>query len=115
MNHNTSLKLRRTIVLGIVVATGIAIPSAGAGNANGYERALPCQPTCDQGISGVPAVLDQASGATPAASRPVVEARGGLDWADAGIGAGIAFGCTLLLGGALLVMRRSGRNRLVAR
>jgi hypothetical protein len=49
MNHNTSLKLRRTIVLGIVVATCIAIPSAGAGNANGYQRALPCQPTCDQG------------------------------------------------------------------
>jgi hypothetical protein len=50
----------------------------------------------------------------PVPSSPVVEVRGGLDWADAGIGAGIAFGGILLLGGALLVVRRSGQRHRLA-
>jgi hypothetical protein len=50
--------------------------------------------------------------AAPVASSPVVEVRGGLDWADAGIGAGIALGSILLLCGALLVRRAGQRHRL---
>ena len=50
----------------------------------------------------------------PVLASPVVEVRGGLDWADAGIGAGIAFGGILLLGGALLVVRRSAQRHRLA-
>ena len=50
----------------------------------------------------------------PVLSSPLVEIRGGLDWGDAGIGAGIAFGGILLLGGALLVVRRSGQRHRLA-
>lgn len=38
---------------------------------------------------------------------------GGFDWADAGIGAGIALGAAGLLAGSVLVVRRAGgRDRL---
>jgi hypothetical protein len=47
-------------------------------------------------------------------SSPVVEALDGFDWADAGLGAGIALGGIVLLGGALLVLRRSGRRQRLA-
>jgi hypothetical protein len=46
----------------------------------------------------------------------VLSVPGGFDWADAAVGAGIALGATALLGGALVVVRRSGqRNRLATR
>jgi hypothetical protein len=62
-------------------------------------------------VSTVPPSSVQAA---PVASSPVVEVPGGLDWADAGIGAGIAFGGILLLGGALLVVRRSTQRHRLA-
>ena len=76
------------------------------------EPALPPGAT----VEPVAASTVQPSGvqAAPARSSPVVEVRGGLDWADAGVGAGIAFGGILLLGGALLVVRRSGQRHRLA-
>jgi hypothetical protein len=81
---------------------------------------LPCQPNCDPGISDVsspgtatsevPAAMPQAVIPAPALSNPVVEIRGGFDWADAGIGAAIAFAGMLLLGSALLVLGRRGQR-----
>lgn len=41
-----------------------------------------------------------------------LDTAGGFDWADAGVGAGIALGATGLLMGSVLVVRRAGRNRL---
>jgi hypothetical protein len=67
-------------------------------------------------VEPVAASTEQPGGVqvAPVPSSPVVEVRGGLDWADAGIGAGIAFGGILLLGGGLLVIRRSGRRHRLA-
>jgi hypothetical protein len=42
-------------------------------------------------------------------SRPQVSGSGGLDWADAGIGAGAVFGLVLLGVGATLVVAHRGR------
>ena len=50
----------------------------------------------------------------PSPSGPVVVALDGFDWTDAGMGAGIALGGVLLLGGALVVFRRSGQRQRLA-
>lgn len=42
-------------------------------------------------------------------SRPQVSGSGGLDWTDAGIGAGAVFGLVLLGAGATLVVAHRGR------
>jgi hypothetical protein len=67
-------------------------------------------------VQPLPAPTEQPGGvqAAPVLPSPVVEVPGGLDWADAGIGAGIAFGGILLLGGALLVVRRSTQRHRLA-
>jgi hypothetical protein len=67
-------------------------------------------------VQPFPAPTEQPGGiqAAPVLPSPVVEVPGGLDWADAGIGAGIAFGGILLLGGALLVVRRSTQRQRLA-
>jgi hypothetical protein len=67
-------------------------------------------------VQPFPAPTEQPGGAqaAPVLPSPVVEVPGGLDWADAGIGAGIAFGGILLLGGALLVVRRSTQRHRLA-
>ncbi len=46
------------------------------------------------------------------AAIPTTGRQGGFDWADAGIGAGGAFGLALLLGGAALAVKRNRQNRL---
>jgi hypothetical protein len=129
-------------VLGLVVATAIGTASAAAASteqfvlppgatASTVQPALPpgamvepvAAPTGEfslpPGASVEPVAAPgepRAVPAVPVGSSPAVEIPGGLDWADAGIGAGIAFGGMLLLGGALalLLVRRSGqRNGLV--
>ena len=130
MNHNTPFRLRRTIVLGLVAATAIVTTSAVSAATGQFT--LPPGATADP-VSAATGQFTLPPGATvepvaaptgqpggvqvaPVLSSPVVEVPGGLDWADAGIGAGIAFGGILLLGGALLVVRRSGqRHRLATR
>jgi len=152
MNHKTPFRLRRTIVLGLVVATALVITSAAAAMIG--QPVLPLQPTLPPGATveqvaastGQPvlppgATVEQVAASTgqpvlppgstvesvaaptvepggvevaPVLSSPVVEIRSGLDWADAGIGAGIAFGGILLLGGALLVVRHSGQRHRLA-
>ena len=110
MKHNTPFRLRRTIVLGLVVATTIVTTSAVSAATGQFT--LPPGAT----VEPVAAPTGQPGGVqvAPVLSSPVVEVRGGLDWADAGIGAGIAFGGILLLGGALLVVRRSGQRHGLA-
>src|SRR3990172_597018 len=110
MNHKTPFRSRRTIVLGLVVATALVTTSAVAASAG--QPVLPPGAT----VEPVAASAGQPGGVqvAPVLSSPVVEVRGGLDWADAGIGAGIAFGGILLLGGALLVVRRSGQRHGLA-
>jgi len=128
MNHKTPFRLRRTIVLGLVVATALVTTSAVAASAG--QPVLPPgatvepvaasagQPVLPPGATAEPvaAPTGQPGGVevVPVLSSPVVEVPGGLDWADAGIGAGIAFGGILLLGGALLVVRRSGQRHGLA-
>ena len=129
MNHKTPFRLRRTIVLGLVVATALVTTSAVAASAG--QPVLPPgatvepfvasagQPVLPPGatVEPVAASAGQPGGVqvAPVLSSPVVEVRGGLDWADAGIGAGIAFGgILLLLGGALLIVRRSGQRHRLA-
>jgi hypothetical protein len=144
MNHYTPFRFRRAIVFGLVVATaaiatstaGAAIaprfvnPTAGAFAASTGQFALPPGATAEPvaasaeqfslppgatvepvAVSTVPPSSVQAA---PALPSPVVEVQGGFDWADAGVGAGIAFGGILLLGGALLVVRRSGQRHRLA-
>jgi hypothetical protein len=167
MNHNRPFRLRRTVVLGLVVATSIGTTSAAAAasteqfvlppgaspltvqpalppGAEVEQFALPpgaspstVQPALPPGGEVEPVATSTGQfarppGATaepvaaptgqpggvqgaPVQPSPVLDVTGGLNWADAGIGAGIAFGGMLLLGGALalLMVRRSGqRNRL---
>jgi hypothetical protein len=80
--------------------------------------ASPSQPVLPPGatVEPVAAATGQPGGVqvAPVSSGPVVEVGDGLDWADAGIGAGIAFGGILLLGGALLVARRSAQRHRLA-
>ena len=134
MNHKTPFRLRRTIVLGLVVATALVITSAAAAMIG--QPVLPLQPTLPPGATveqvaastgqpvlppgstvesvAAPTVEPGGVEVAPVLSSPVVEIRSGLDWADAGIGAGIAFGGILLLGGALLVVRHSGQRHRLA-
>ena len=129
MNHNTPFRLRRTIVLGLVVATAIVTTSAVSAATGQFT--LPPGATADP-VSAATGQFTLPPGATadpvaaptgqpggvqvaPVLSSPVVEVPGGLDWTDAGIGAGIAFGgILLLLGGALLMVRRSEQRQRLA-
>ena len=136
MNHNTPFRLSRTIVLGLVVATAIVttsavaastgqpphpfgltvepvaaplpdLPPAATVKAAAASPALPDLPPAATVKAAAPSTEPGSVQIAPVLASPVVEVRGGLDWADAGIGAGIAFGGILLLGGALLIVRRS--------
>lgn len=60
-----------------------------------------------------PRVPAEAIPATPAATAEPV---GGFDWADAAVGAGVALGSSVLVGGTLVAIRRHGdRGRLATR
>lgn len=49
-------------------------------------------------------------------TTPVAIAEPGFDWADAAVGAGVALGGTVLVGGTLVAIRRhGGRGRLATR
>jgi hypothetical protein len=161
MNHNTSFRLRRAIVLGLVVATAIVTRSAVAAAtefslppgatvepvAASTQFSLPPGATVEPAAASTQFSLPPGATVEPVAastqfslppgatvepvaastvepggapvasapSSPALEVRGGLDWPDAGIGAGIAFGTILLLGGALLVVRRSSQHHFVGR
>jgi hypothetical protein len=156
MNRVTPIRLKRTILLGLVVASAIGTTSAVAASQGQLSpppgataepvaasqgqfspppgaTAEPVAPSPGQfspppGAAGelvVPtggqpalsaeATVEPAAAAAQVPSSPVVEVPGGLDWADAGIGAGIAFGSILLLGGALLMRRAGLRHRLATR
>src|SRR3990170_4333235 len=96
MNHKTPFRLRRTIVLGLVVATALVTTSAAAASAG--QPVLPPgatvepvaasagQPVLPPGatVEPVAASAGQPGGVqvAPVLSSPVVEVRGGLDWAD---------------------------------
>jgi hypothetical protein len=157
MNQNTPFRFARTIVLGLVVATAVVAPAAGAAIDPRFvdptagamvaltgqpalppgatleptvtgQPALPPGATLEPTVAGQPALppgaapepivapTEQPGGAVvvPSPSGPVVEALDGFDWADAGLGAGIALGGVLLLGGALLVFRRAGQRQRLA-
>jgi hypothetical protein len=99
----------------VAASTGFALPPGATIEpvaASTGQSGLPPGAT----VEPVAASTGQPGGVqvAPVPSSPVVEVRGGLDWADAGIGAGIAFGGILLLGGALLVIRRSGQRHRLA-
>ena len=160
MNRDTTVRLRRAIVLGLVVTTAIVTTSAVAAleqpvlppgatlepaTPSAVQPALPpgatlepatpsaVQPALPPGATLEPATpsaeqpalppgatLEPATPSTgplggvqvaPVPSSPGALVQGGFDWADAGIGAGIAFGSILLVGGALLVVRGQ-RHRL---
>jgi len=140
MNHNTPIRVRRTIALGLLVAAAITPSAVAAPTEQQFSpppgaTAEPVAPSVGQ-FSPPPGATGESvapsSGQTslyprvtfdPTAVPPVkvdsvpsssvLEVPGGLDWADAGIGAGIALGSILLLGGALLV-RRSGQGHRLA-
>jgi hypothetical protein len=125
MNRNTASRLGRTILVGLVVATAIVTTAAASAMTAQFSpppgaTAEPVAPSTGQsspppGATAEPVApsTGQPSGAqdTPALNIPAIEGQGGLDWADAGVGAGIALGSILLLGGALLVVRGQ-RHRL---
>ena len=157
MRRNTPFRSRRTIVLGLVVATAVVAPAAGAAIdprfvnptvgamvALAAQFALPPGATLEPTLAGQPALPPEATleptvasqpalppeatleptmaptkqpggvEVAPSPSGPVVEALDGFDWTDAGLGAGIALGGVLLLGGALVVFRRSGQRQRLA-
>jgi hypothetical protein len=84
------------------------------GTAWAAQLAIPPRATHEPAPSSIPPAppqhADGVSDLAPAASTQGVVVGGGVDWADAGVGAGIAFGGVLLLGGVLLVVRRSGQR-----
>jgi hypothetical protein len=95
-------------------------PSTGQSSPPPGATAEPVAPSTGQPALSPEATAEPAAGSTvqpsgaqdtPALNIPAIEGQGGLDWADAGIGAGIALGSILLLGGALLVVRGQ-RHRL---
>ena len=117
-------RITRSAALGLTLAA-LAAPAASAGlpqdmrspdarDAAAAAAAQPQQPAQDLRS---PDARDQAAGrgtfSAPEVtvvklSEPVPSAGGGLDWADAGIGAGGMLGLVLVgIGGAFMVTRRS--------
>jgi hypothetical protein len=98
---------------GATVATVNPAAGAMAATATPVVPASTGRPANQPG-PGLGAPSDAGRSVTPVTSSPVVEVPSGFGWGDAGMGAGVAFGGILLLGGALLVVRRSGQRARLA-
>jgi hypothetical protein len=105
-------RLTRPAALALTVAA-VAAPTAAASNP---DQQFPAAPPEQRQDLRMPDTRDAAEGRGPSSAPDVVVIKvrepeaapaGGIDWADAGIGAGSVLGLSLLgIGGALLLVHR---------
>jgi hypothetical protein len=109
-------KVHRLVVTALAVSIAAVAVPAGSGS-------LPDGDT--QGGSATPATSEIATKVRHEPPLPALEASAaslvadpasvdGFDWADAGIGGGIALGIAALLGGSVIVVRRTRHNDRLA-
>lgn len=107
------LKHTRILLALLVVLATVAVPTAGAA-VDPDHRPGSTTPTVVLHRSAPPGYQGRvyrthASPPSVRVSHSSPSAGSGIDWADAGIGAGAVLGAAMLVGGLLLATRRTGR------
>jgi hypothetical protein len=120
------MKHTRILLTLLVVLATVAVPTAGAALDEGNGSSSPSvvlRRSAPPGYQGrvytteapSAAIVKGAPRSFPGVNAPSGPSRStaatsiDVDWADAGIGAGVVLGAAMLLGGLVLVTRRTGR------